>query len=608
VTTNETGILSPYGEFFPTEPGCAALVTMPDIETNERGTAIVHVVSLNVDANHDGVMDLSFGGPDNTSATKPFAFWVNNDFDRWHEVDCVPLGDCDNEEDDVNVYDPAAKGADPAQGFAADCDFRSSAGVLGIPSKRDLEDYARLWLSGVASLYAAKPNLVFELSIRSSSTEGPALNIFQATETDGGTRYLSEESTSDQQIAPTLLGFFARVSPNKKLMLNNLFVLGGVTNEHFIFCGAQAGTGELVLQIKDGTNLLAETSAWIEFQDIKQMYERWTLGDVGSMPPFPTAILATDGLPSRTTAFSYGPEVVTNTPYILHVHGWNMEVWEKDRYGETMFKRLYWQGYEGRFGILRWPTLNKFPSASAEGADPNHFDKSELNAWKSGVGLRDLLVKLNNKHPGRVFLTGHSMGNVVAGEALRTNVTLINTYVAMEAAVPAHAYDAATPTRSIPFPEDDETPNRYAHYWQNDSQPYFSGVAGASNYVNFYNTNDFAFAPSAWPLDQNMKPAESIGYNYDKIADKFYKGVGELVFPANTHELFAFCVEARCNPLGTQPNVGGAFNTAQQVDLAGPPYNFGTEHKYHSGQFRSTNMKRAVFWERFLIRTALKEE
>jgi hypothetical protein len=32
-TTNETGILSPYGEFFPTEPGPTALITLPDLDT-----------------------------------------------------------------------------------------------------------------------------------------------------------------------------------------------------------------------------------------------------------------------------------------------------------------------------------------------------------------------------------------------------------------------------------------------------------------------------------------------------------------------------------------------------------------------------------------------
>src|SRR5206468_2343500 len=81
-TTNETGVLSPYGEFFPTEPGPTELVTMRDIDPPyDRGTGVVHVIKLQLDVNHDGVMDLSFGGPNNTSASGPFVFWLNNDND-----------------------------------------------------------------------------------------------------------------------------------------------------------------------------------------------------------------------------------------------------------------------------------------------------------------------------------------------------------------------------------------------------------------------------------------------------------------------------------------------------------------------------------------------
>ena len=92
-TTNQTGILSEYGEFFPTEPGPVALVTMPDIDPPyQRGTGVVNVIKLQLDVNHDGTMDTSFAGPDNTAggwdevgdpvALHPYVFWINNDCDR----------------------------------------------------------------------------------------------------------------------------------------------------------------------------------------------------------------------------------------------------------------------------------------------------------------------------------------------------------------------------------------------------------------------------------------------------------------------------------------------------------------------------------------------
>src|SRR2546427_6421812 len=81
-TTNSAGILSPYGEFFPTMPGQVALKTMPDAATGSTGTGIVNVIKLQLDVNHDGIMDLTLGGPDNTSERNPFVFWINNDHDE----------------------------------------------------------------------------------------------------------------------------------------------------------------------------------------------------------------------------------------------------------------------------------------------------------------------------------------------------------------------------------------------------------------------------------------------------------------------------------------------------------------------------------------------
>ncbi|MCU0772487.1 MAG: hypothetical protein MUE94_12080 [Verrucomicrobia bacterium] len=53
-STNETGFLSPYGQFLPTEPGRTFLTTLPDGVSTNVGECTVQVISLNVDANHDG--------------------------------------------------------------------------------------------------------------------------------------------------------------------------------------------------------------------------------------------------------------------------------------------------------------------------------------------------------------------------------------------------------------------------------------------------------------------------------------------------------------------------------------------------------------------------
>jgi hypothetical protein len=80
-TTNQAGVLSSQGEFFPTQPGAAALVTMTNWGVNERGTGILYVVALSTDANRDGVIDPNVFGPDYTTRDYPFHYWINDNHD-----------------------------------------------------------------------------------------------------------------------------------------------------------------------------------------------------------------------------------------------------------------------------------------------------------------------------------------------------------------------------------------------------------------------------------------------------------------------------------------------------------------------------------------------
>ena len=304
--------------------------------------------------------------------------------------------------------------------------------------------------------------------------------------------------------------------------------------------------------------------------------------------------LAVEGLPPGAPAFEYPWPKSTNTPYILHVHGWNMERWEKDRFAETMYKRLYWEGYQGRFGSFRWPTFDRWPSHEKL----NSFDMSEEQAWRSGAPLRYLLTCLNDEYGGQVRLTAHSMGNVVAGEALRTNTVLVSHYVAMQAAVPSRAYDQNAPYRAIPAYARNNTPELYHDYpGFNPPAPYFSQAAGAGVYVNFYNERDWALG--MWLMDQDLKPAGSMGYYYRSDIGFYHQNlVGwpePLAYDTNTFKLFAYCVEGQCKALGAQAGVKGAFNSDHEVNL-NSKYAFGDAHKGHSAQFRSTLMQRWAFW------------
>ena len=182
------------------------------------------------------------------------------------------------------------------------------------------------------------------------------------------------------------------------------------------------------------------------------MYERWTVGDV-TEPNFPiTSPLDYQVWPATTATQDPGPSQMplpapttdAEKDYILLVHGWNVSPFGKEYVGNTAFKRLYWQGFKGRFGLFRWPTFH------FEGAPPiHHFDASEHRAWESSLGLLSLINQFNaGPFAGKVRIIAHSMGNVVVSEALRRSQSgqVIHTYIASQAAISAHCFDAtATP-------------------------------------------------------------------------------------------------------------------------------------------------------------------
>ena len=264
-------------------------------------------------------------------------------------------------------------------------------------------------------------------------------------------------------------------------------------------------------------------------RDVKELYERWTLGDGNGGEPATNAVLVTSGLPSGVSATQFNDNPATPQPYILFVHGWNMDPWEKDSFAETSFKRLYWQGYTNRFGSLRWPTTYGFSGSIVDiVTDPHNYDNGEFTAWRSGEGLRRHLVNLNQRYPGKTYVLAHSMGNVVAGEALALNAEkysggqIVNRYVASQAAVPIHCYSQNAPAGNFlnfqytptifqityPFANWDSGTGNVYPGWLSTNR------ASCAERVNFYNPNDFALAKDAWQFNQALKPDSGFTFSY----------------------------------------------------------------------------------------------
>jgi Alpha/beta hydrolase of unknown function (DUF900) len=531
-----------------------------------------------VDANRDG--NITFDSQDQTSATNYYRFWVNNDYDGY-----------DNSISDYADLQPTADNND--------------AKNTSISCTRDLEDYTRLWIN-TAGITEELQNGTFLLALVWKNVTGnPGLRLFPGVETNGGTLYLTDEATAlAQSNAPygNCLngGGVDELQGSQPFFISSNYwaaVANGTGTNYFLFDAVSRGSGQLMIAIykNDGVTKLAEgPPLYLNLQDVKEMYERYTVDNNGAVATTASQI---------TTPYSYDSTIPAESNYILFVHGWNLAPWERDALAETAFKRLYWQGYKGHFGTFEWPTGYGFTGVISAITDAHNYDNSESNAWASATGLLGKLNDLNSAYPGHVYLMAHSMGNVVAGEALRqASSQVVNTYIAMQGAVPAHCYDASTANRITPTP-----PDCYAHYWTNGAPSYFNGTTGAGSYVNFYNQRDYALG--WWNSDHGFKP--DIGYGYDDFLNVFTSVtvfLTELNFPTNTYEIFGYADPAPCRALGAQPNVNGAFlslGEPNQVDLDADPFNFGPDHKGHSAEFNSDNMNRAIFWNTLINKMGL---
>src|SRR5208283_1816265 len=97
---------------------------------------------------------------------------------------------------------------------------------------------------------------------------------------------LTNSTIAANQINTSVSPYIGRLAPGGSIQLNANYFGSTWRGNHFIWCGVTNGTGDLTLTIADGSgNVLAQTFQTIQIVDIKQMYERWTVGDNPNVAP-----------------------------------------------------------------------------------------------------------------------------------------------------------------------------------------------------------------------------------------------------------------------------------------------------------------------------------
>jgi hypothetical protein len=575
---------------------------------------------LAADADRDGTITLSNENTapalsDSTSAANPFRFWSNDDDDEL--VDSSITGVYSElEEDDKDITDSDKE------------DWRNN--IIDVP--RDLEDFARINLY-MGGLQDAFKNGQLFLGLKWSDTNGtnPVIKLYRSTDSGASPDYLFDvPATNRQSLEAAIIdarypdysggnfqsdhtliggsGFF--VIPT--IQLNALSATNPTVR--FIFEGCTTGKGQLklvILKKENGnyTEIGEGPGVWMDIQKPNQFIERFTCGE-GSGGAVASSV---------TMHPSSGPQFVAPTKneerdYVLYIHGYNMLPFEKQRWVEGVYKRLYWLGYKGRVGGFSWP-------CTYGSVDQAFFDISEERAWQSGARLKEHIQSLNARGY-RVHAIGHSQGNVVMAEALRlwraegNAGPLVETYIASQAAIPAACYNPNAPW----MPDHDEdTPDIYSRYWRGGSDSiqfpetwpstnpsYMSDtfMPGAANrWANFYNISDYALTGNSvlghpgWEIDQRQKPNGYLSparYSYSSGGGfkKVDSDVHNLLFPDDRHEIFSYGAGAWSLALGTIPT-GGVFTNFNNMQTN---LNYGSEHIYHSAQFRASMARRYQYW------------
>lgn len=577
------------------------------------------LVDLAVDGNRNG--EVSFLDEDLVSEEKPFHFWTNSDKD---------IGG-DYKAEDLN---PSIS--------SVSYDYENDT----IDCLRDLEDLAQFSLKAgyISNLIISNEVEVGFRFVDVKQGTNPRIRIYMAAGQGYGSpdfvgdAYLKVEASANEQMGMST-GFYrvdtgaAQLDTLPKTFFNrDFFPVINPKNplRRFIFEGISSGEGTLALVVKKISNGV-ETEFPIvrmKLSNVRDMYEHWTVGDTNTM-----AISAIPSEPVKTSdSGSYTETSQEDPDCIVFVHGWRMLPWERRYFADTSYKRLWHQGFKGRFFHFSWPTewvnrlehefWDQFNNPPNIFVDPDNYADSEEKAYHSAEGLLFLLSELRSKYgASQVRVFSHSMGGVVASEALHLHSAiagcgqLVNTYVACQAAMAASAYDPNAPSRPEPAVFGWETPESYASSPENAGNHYFEGIERAGRIVNFYNHLDIAL--KGWNTGQDFKPnglipPEEYGYGTLTLPDAFYHWPSNgafryLNFTDDVYEIYAHGAEARSFALGSgNVNCFSGVDLNSELGLANE--NFSNSNEDHSAQFRGTNMIRHKFWNHLMFEFDLLED
>lgn len=457
-------------------------------------------------------------------------------------------------------------------------DYGTDADDELITQQRDLEDFAHLQVFVDPKLYqhafdtssggeTAIGQIQVSYFLELEDGDGTLVNLFYAT-SKSPNGHVSNKSNASVQASDAFFRSAAATSLGESQLEQ---ITEGINRYLFEANGTGLTTPTLTfvtqIQYPDGTTTEKRHAIELTLRDFEDFYDQYSV-------PFTNAERKQVDFTSINDAHFadaqllhssavHGSAFFDSEENVVLVHGWNMSDEWKTAFSETAFKRLYWQGFAGRFVAFDWPTYYDGEGPLWPEALNQTYNASEYVAYRSGHALKQLFSSLGeNTH-----VLAHSMGNVVVGEALRqwrqdpnVNTTpAVKTYVAMQAAVSSGAYGKDRPDFFNYYNDND----RYGNFDSNPSSniPYFLAIgvdesataasnhslvsgADAVKWVNMYNPQDVATG-DAWVVNNDLKTSfvQNVAhwpyiYDYSVLSipnsEGYYRFNGTRILPQNS--------------------------------------------------------------------------
>jgi hypothetical protein len=366
---------------------------------------------LVVDANRDGVIERS--DSDLITASNPFRLWINDDDDSG-----------DTKGDDIPGKTNGANYADDV-----------------VNGTRDLVDFFPVFLDLkelLTVLPPTAPGVAYKLKQADSALNFVYSNLTREHALDYH-RQLAESGFGDAlDKAPGVAKTHRITSAGVELGRDCPTFLAGIKENGWgvlLVEGSRATSAPLVLSVEKDGAVIAEAKLDLRISKVEDMFRHVDLTQTpkkydGSTYTLPAPVKAArNGDPGEAW-----PDSQTNGKYFVFLHGFNVDGRHALGWHSEIFKRLHVLGSKARFVGVTWHGATGIKL----GGSFTDYHGAVFNAFQTGDALAGALSFAGSAD---VTIAAHSLGNIVASQAIQSGGLAPNRYYMINCAAPIEAYD-----------------------------------------------------------------------------------------------------------------------------------------------------------------------